>query len=119
MNSSLPMVLLAGQALGLAAARWCGPGRSGPCWPRSTRSVRSRSTGFLALWKLPQAQLPPAPRAFCQMISPRSSRPRSVLEDVDDVGRQRAVGLAAEVGHVDGDAAARLEHPGALGEHVV
>ena len=39
-----------------------------------------------------------------------------VLEDLGDVAGQRAVGATAEVGHVDGDAAARLEHPLALGE---
>ena len=41
-----------------------------------------------------------------------------VLEDGHDVGGQAAVRLAAEVGHVDRDAAARLEHPLALGEDV-
>ena len=41
-----------------------------------------------------------------------------VLEDGHDVGGQAAVRLAPEVGHVDRDAAARLEHPLALGEDV-
>ena len=41
-----------------------------------------------------------------------------VLEDADHVGRQAAVGLAAEVGDVDGDASAGLEGAHALGEHV-
>ena len=41
-----------------------------------------------------------------------------VLQDGHDVGGQAAVRLAAEVGHVDGDAPARLEHPLALGEDV-
>ena len=44
--------------------------------------------------------------------------PQVVVEDPDDVGGQRAVRLAAKVGHVDGDAAARLEDPPALAEHV-
>ena len=39
-----------------------------------------------------------------------------VLQDVDDVGAERSVGLAAEVGDVHRDAAAGLEHPHALGE---
>jgi len=41
-----------------------------------------------------------------------------VLQDGHDVGGQAAVGLAAEVGHVDRYAPARLEHPLALGEDV-
>ena len=41
-----------------------------------------------------------------------------VLQDGHDVGRQAAIRLAPEVGHVDGDAAARLEHALAVGEHV-
>ena len=41
-----------------------------------------------------------------------------VLEDADDVGRQAAVRLAAEVGDVDRDAPAGLELADALGEHV-
>ena len=43
----------------------------------------------------------------------------AVLQDADHVGGQRAVGLAAEVGDVDRDAAARLELLDALGEHVL
>ena len=39
-----------------------------------------------------------------------------VLQDLGDVAGERAVGAAAEVGHVDRDAATRLEHPLALGE---
>ena len=42
-----------------------------------------------------------------------------VLEDADDVGRERAVRLAAEVGDVDRDAPARLELGDALGEDVL
>ena len=42
-----------------------------------TRSVRSRSTGFVALRYEPQATDPVAPSAFCQIISPRNSMPRS------------------------------------------
>ena len=41
-----------------------------------------------------------------------------VLENPDDVAGQRAVRLAAEVRHVDSHAAAGLEHPPALREHV-
>ena len=46
-------------------------------------------------------------------------QPEPVLEDVDHVGGEAAVRLAAEVGDVDRDPPARLEHPHALGEHVV
>ena len=42
-----------------------------------------------------------------------------VLQDVDHVGGQAAVRLAAEVGDVDRDPAAGLEHAHAFGEHVV
>ena len=42
-----------------------------------------------------------------------------VLEDLGDVAREGAVRPAAEVRHVHGDATTRLEHPLALGEHVV
>jgi putative ubiquitin-RnfH superfamily antitoxin RatB of RatAB toxin-antitoxin module len=42
-----------------------------------------------------------------------------VLEDAHDVGRQAAVGLAAEVGHVDREPPAGLEDAHALGEHLV
>ena len=41
-----------------------------------------------------------------------------VLQDGHDVGSQAAVGLAPQVGHIDGDPAARLEDPLALGEDV-
>ena len=41
-----------------------------------------------------------------------------VLKDVDDVGREAAVRLASQVGHVHGDAAPGLQHPDTLGEHV-
>ena len=41
-----------------------------------------------------------------------------VLEDGHDVGGKAAVRLAPEVGHVDRDAATRLEHALALGEDV-
>ena len=41
-----------------------------------------------------------------------------VLEDGHDVSGQAAVGLAPQVGYIHGDAAARLEHPFALGEDV-
>ena len=100
------------------AASPIGPGRSGPCWRSTTRSLMSRSTGFAALRNEPHAHEPLAPSPFCQISSPRSSRPRSSLEDADDVGGQAAVRLAAEVGDVDGDAPARLERADALGEDV-
>jgi hypothetical protein len=64
----------------------------------------SRRTGLAALRNEPQAHEPLAPS-------------EAVLEDADDVGREAAVRLAAEVGHVDGDAAAGLELPHALLEH--
>ena len=44
--------------------------------------------------------------------------PQVVLQDGGDVGRQRSIRPATEVGDVDGDAAAGLEHAHALGEHV-
>ena len=43
-------------------------------------------------------------------------QPEAILQDGDDVGRQRAVGLATEVGDVDRDAPAGLERADALGE---
>ena len=46
-------------------------------------------------------------------------QPEAVLQDADHVGGQGAVGLAAEVGDVDGDAAPGLELGGALGEDVL
>ena len=67
------------------------------------RAPRARAAGALAL--LPD-----------QLAA--QQQPEVVLEDADDVGRQAAVRLAAEVGDVDGDAAARLELADALGEHV-
>ena len=72
-------------------------------------------------------------RRRCGTIPTRSCRPRLrpcarrprraaaaelVLEDVDDVGREAAVRLAAEVRDVHRDAPARLELARALGEHV-
>ena len=50
---------------------------------------------------------------------PAQQQTEPVLQDVDHVGGQAAIRLATEVGDVDGDPAARLEHPDALGEHVV
>ncbi len=48
-----------------------------PLLATMTRSVMSRSTGLAALRNEPQAHDPLAPSAFCQISSPRSSRPRS------------------------------------------
>ena len=45
-------------------------------------------------------------------------QPQIVLQDGHDIGRQASIRLAAEVGHVDRDPSARLEHPLALGEHL-
>ena len=88
-----------------------------PLLAMTTRSVMSRSTGLAGRWNVPQAHDPPAARPFHQITSPRSSRPRS-WRIGRHVAGQRAVRAAAEVGDVDGDAPARLEHPLALGEHV-
>ena len=52
------------------SARW-----NRPLLATITRSVTSRRTGFDGLRNDPQAQDPLAPAPFCQMISPRSSRP--------------------------------------------
>lgn len=41
------------------------------------------------------------------------------LEDPDDVSRQAAIGLSAQIGHIDGDAASRLQHPDAFGEDIM
>ena len=82
-----------------------------------TRSVRSRSTGLAALLNDPHAQEPVAPSAFCQIELAPQQEPEVVLEDADHVGREAAVGLAPEIGHVDGDAPAGFELPRALGEH--
>ncbi len=65
---------------------------------------------------------PGARAAGALALAPHDLAPRQqvqvVLEDGHDVGRQAPVGLAPEVGHVDGDAAARLERPLALGEDI-
>ncbi len=47
-----------------------------PLLAMTTRSVRSRSTGLAGLRNEPHAHDPLAPRALCQMTSPRKSRPR-------------------------------------------
>ncbi len=117
MKSSAPMLLSCGspaalRAFGLSAR----PKR--PLLATMTRSVTSRRTGLAAERKEPQAHEPLAPSPFCHTISPRGKQVQVVLEDGHDVGGQAAVGLAPEVGHVDGDAAARLEHALALGEDV-
>ena len=117
MKSSAPMLLSWGspsrlRSLGLRAR----PKR--PLLATTTRSVTSRSTGLAAERKEPQAHEPLAPSPFCHTISPRGQQVEVVLQDGHDVGRQAAIRLAPEVGHVDGDAAARLEHALALGEHV-
>ena len=49
---------------------------------------------------------------------PPQQQAQFVLEDPDDVGRQAAVRLAAQVRHVDGDPPSGLHDPHALGEHV-
>ena len=90
-----------------------------PLLAMMTRSVRSRSTGLAGLWKVPHAQEPQAPRALAPDDLAAQQQAEAVLEDGDDVGRERAVRLAAEVGHVDRDAPARLELVDALGEDVV
>ncbi len=89
-----------------------------PLLATMTRSVTSRSTGLAAERNEPQAHEPLAPSPFCHTISPRGSRCRSSCRMRHDVGRQAAIRLAPEVGHVDRDAAAGLEHPLALGEDV-
>ena len=107
-----------GQARRLPLGRRPGP-ENRPLLATTTRSVTSRSTGLAALRNEPQAHDPLAPSAFCQTISPLGRSRRPVLEDGHHVGGQAPVGLAAEVGHVDGDAPARLERPGAVGEDVL
>ena len=101
--------------------------RTGPLRARSkrpllaitTRSVRSRSTGLAGCLE----GAPGAVGARAAGLAPdhlaAQEQAEAVLQDPDHVGRQRAVGLAAEVGHVDGDAAARLELLDALGEDVL
>jgi hypothetical protein len=49
---------------------------------------------------------------------PPQQQAEAVLEDADDVGREAAVGLAAEVGHVHRHPPPRFELAAALGEHV-
>ena len=56
----------------------------------------------------PRAVAPGAPGLAPHDLAPQQQA-QPVLQDADDVGRQRAVGLAPQVGHVDRDAAARLE----------
>ncbi len=84
-----------------------------------TRSLRSRSVGLDGWRNEPQAVDPAAPAGLDpQHLAPQQEA-QPVLEDGDDVGRQRPVRAPAEVGHVDGDAPARLQDPDALGEDVL
>ncbi len=59
-----------------------------------------------------------AARTTCLLPDDLASQeqPEAVLQDGDDVGGERPVGLAAEVGHVDSDASSRFEDADALGE---
>ena len=117
MKSSARMLLSCGRP---AARRSFGllarPKR--PLLATITRSVTSRRTGLAGERKEPQAQEPLAPSPFCHMISPSGQEAQVVLQDGHDVGRQASIRLATQVGHVDGDPAAGLEHPLALGEHL-
>ena len=76
MKSSVSTSLASGRP---SLARWATDrARSKrPLLATMTRSVMSRSTGLAALRSEPQAHDPLAPSAFCQISSPRSSRPRS------------------------------------------
>ena len=89
-----------------------------PLLATMTRSVTSRSTGLAGERKDPQAHEPAGPVALLPDDLAPGQQVQVVLEDGHHVGGQAAVGLAAEVGHVDGDPPARLEHPLALGEHL-
>ena len=109
MNSSAVVVATWGRPSRSALHPGDAPGRTGPCDATITRSVRSRSTGLAGLRNEPQAQLPAgAPGLEPHDLAPQQQA-EPVLQDADDVGRQRPVGLAAQVGDVDGDAAAGLE----------
>src|SRR5918997_1838218 len=118
MNSSVMRVLSDGRP----SARRCLTDRARskrPLLATTTRSVMSRRTGFAAPRNDPHA--PGAAGALALLpdeLAPEQQA-EPVLEDADDVGREAAVRLAPEVGDVDGDAAARLERPHALGEHVL
>ena len=61
-----------------------------PLLAMTTRSVRSRRTGLAGCLNEPQAQLPPAPRAFRHTTSPRSSNPsRSCRMPITSADRER------------------------------
>ncbi|MEZ5297229.1 MAG: hypothetical protein R2697_13405 [Ilumatobacteraceae bacterium] len=94
-------------------ARW-----NRPLLATITRSVTSRRTGFVAVLNEPHATATGTGALLPDDLAAQE-QPESVLQDVDHVGGERPVRLAAEVRDVDGDPPARLEHPHALGEHVV
>ena len=115
MKSSVPIVLRWGSP---SAAR-CFTVRARskrPLLATTTRSVTSRRTGLAALRNEPHATDPDAASALLPDDLPAQQQ-AELLEDAADVGRQAAVGLAPEVGDVDRDAPARLEHAHAVGEH--
>ena len=87
-----------------------------PLLAMTTRSVTSRSTGLAGLRNEPHAHDPLAPSCLVPDDLAPQQQAEAVLQDGDDVGGQRPVRLAAQVGHVDGDAAAGLERAHALGE---
>ena len=110
------MLLLVGQALAATfLGRAARPKR--PLLATTIRSVTSRSTGLAAERNEPQAH-EPTPLALLPHDLTAGEHPQVVLQDGHDVHGQAAVGLAAEVGHVDGDAPTGLKHPLALVEHV-
>ena len=89
-----------------------------PLLATMTRSLMSRSTGLRgAAVRAPGAGTVGALRLLPDQLA-AEQQPEIVLEDADHIGRQAAIRLAAQVGDVDGDAAAGLELAHAFGEHV-
>ncbi len=95
-------------------ARW-----KRPLLATITRSVTSREHGVRrAPERTPRARAAGAGALLPDDLAAQQQT-EPVLEDVDHVGREAPVRLAAEVGDVDGDPAARFEHTHTVGEHVV
>ena len=116
MKSSAPTVLSWGRpsrrrSLGRAPAEAALAGHDDPLGHVAEHRVGGRAEGAPGARAAGPLALLPDDLAPGQEV-------QVVLQDRHDVGGQAAVGLAAEVGHVDRNAAARLEHPLALGEDV-
>ena len=102
------------RSLGASSAR-----SNRPLLATITRSLRSRSTGLPgSLERAPRAR-PRAAAALHPDDLAAEQESESILEDRDDIGRERAVRLAPEVRDVDREPPAGLERAHAFGEHVL